>query len=615
LAITTLVELYRTAFRDQPRPDAFRYKAEGVWHDVSSADAQLMIERFAAALSARGIAPGDRVAILAENRLEWAMADFGILTAGAVTVPIYATLTSATARHILFDSETKLILVSTAAQLAKVRQVADELPGLKAAVLMDPARGEALGAVTWADLLAEGQAALAKDPAVSKRLGDAVTPESIATLIYTSGTTGIPKGVMLTHANLVSNVRDALLDFVIGPADSAVSVLPLSHIFERMAGHFTLISRGVSIAYAENVDTFAADLAAVRPTIVFAVPRLFERIYARVVDTAFAAGAVKRVIFLRARDVAVRWARGLVAGAKPSPWLALQHGLYDRLVYAKLRARTGGRIRFFVSGGAPLGPDIAEFFLGAGLPVLEGYGLTETSPVIAVNRPARNKPGTVGPPIANVLVRIADDGEILTQGPGVMKGYFHLDGETRAALEGGWFHTGDIGHLDGDGHLVITDRKKDLLVTAGGKKVAPQPIENALKTSKFIAEAVLIGDKRPYVTALIVPNFDQLEGYARYKGISFVERKDLVRHPAILDLIRRQVLEHTKDLARFEQIKRFDLLQNEFTQDAGELTPTLKVRRKIVAQRYAREIDALYAGNEAKDPAPDGAGPGEGRQP
>ena len=615
MAFTTLVELYRVVFRDHPRPDAFRYKGEGSWHDVSSAAAQLTIERLAAALSARGIVPGDRVAILAENRLEWALADFGILTAGAATVPIYATLTAAMARHILFDSETRLVLVSTAEQLAKVQSIAGELPGLQTAVLMDPARGESIGAVTWADLLAEGQAALAKDPEAARRLGDAVTPETIATVIYTSGTTGVPKGVMLTHANLVSNVRDALLDFVIGPADSAVSVLPLSHIFERMAGHFMLISRGVSVAYAESVDTFAADLAAVRPTIVFAVPRLFERIYARVIDAAVAGGALKRVIFFQARDVALRWARGLVSGTKASPWLALQHGLYDRLVYAKLRARTGGRIRFFVSGGAPLNAEIAEFFLGAGLPVLEGYGLTETSPVIAVNRPARNKPGTVGPPIANVTVRIADDGEILVQGPGVMKGYFHLDGETAAALEGGWFHTGDIGHLDTDGHLVITDRKKDLLVTAGGKKVAPQPIENALKTSKYIAEAVLIGDKRAYVTALIVPNFDQIEAYARYKGISFVERRDLVKHPQVIDLIRRQVLEHTKDLARFEQIKRFHLLENEFSPDTGELTPTLKVRRKIVVQRHAREIDALYAGQESEGLTPPGDGPDEGRQP
>lgn len=615
MAFTTLVESYRAAFRDHPRSDAFRHKVSGAWLDVSSADAQRTIERLAAALSARGIAPGDRVAILAENRLEWALADFGILTAGAATVPIYATLTAAQARHILHDSESRLVLVSSATQLAKVRSIAAELPALRAAVMMDPARGDAIGAVTWDALIAEGAAALVTDPARATRLGDAVTPESIATLIYTSGTTGVPKGVMLTHANLASNVRDGLLEFEISTADSALSVLPLSHIFERMAGHYTMISRAVSVAYAESVEAFAANLQEVRPTVVFAVPRLFERIYGRVVHGALAGGPLQRAIFLRAQSVALRWARLLVARKTIPPWLALQHALYDKLVYSKLRAHMGGRIRFFVSGGAPLGTEIAEFFLGAGLPVLEGYGLTETSPVIAVNRPARNKPGTVGPPIANVVVRIADDGEILVQGPGVMKGYFHLPGETEAAITGGWFHTGDIGHLDEDGHLVITDRKKDLLVTAGGKNIAPQPIENALKTSKYIAEAVLIGDQRPFIGALIVPNFEQLETYARSNGISYVERKDLVKHPAIVELMQGEVMTLTKDLARFEQIKRFRLLEREFSQDQGELTPTLKVRRKIVAQHYAHEIDALYAGHETPGLAPHDPGPGEARQP
>ncbi|MEP7029260.1 MAG: long-chain fatty acid--CoA ligase, partial [Candidatus Eisenbacteria bacterium] len=596
MAFTTLVELYRAAFREHPRADAFRRKIAGDWVDVSSAEAQRVIECVAAALAARGVAPGDRVAILSENRLEWALGDFGILTAGAATVPIYATLPAAQARHILNDSEARVVLVSTALQSAKVRSIADGLPALRTTVLMDAAPEDASGALTWDALIAEGAAALAADPAYATRLGNAVTPESVATLIYTSGTTGVPKGVILTHANLVSNVRDALLDFDIGPADSALSVLPLSHIFERMAGHYTMIANAVSVAYAESVEAFAANLQEVRPTLVFAVPRLFERIYARVVDAASAGGPIQRVIFVRARDVALRWAR-LVAARQPIPrGLALEHALHDRLVYAKLRARTGKRIRFFVSGGAPLGAEIAEFFLGAGLPVLEGYGLTETSPVIAVNRPARNKPGTVGPPIANVIVRIADDGEILVQGPGVMKGYFRLPDETRAALLDGWFHTGDIGHLDDDGHLVITDRKKDLLVTAGGKNVAPQPIENALKSSKFIAEAVLIGDQRPFISALIVPNFEQLELYARQKGISYVEHRDLVRHPGIVALLQGEVTAHTRGLARYEQIKRFRVLANEFSQDAGELTPTLKVRRKIVGQRYAHEIDALYQG-------------------
>ena len=613
MAFTTLVELYRSAFGEHPRPDAFRHKVSGQWRDVSSADARRAIELVAAALVARGIEPGDRVAILSENRLEWALADFGILTAGAATVPIYPTLTATHARHILTDSEAKLALVSTAPQLEKVRSLAAGLPALRGLVVMDAAAAQGPGIVSWDALLAEGAVALAGDSSRATRLGDAVKPDTMATLIYTSGTTGQPKGVILTHGNLASNVRDALLDFEIGPADSALSVLPLSHIFERMAGHFTMVARAVSVAYAESVDTLAADMQDVHPTIVFAVPRLFERIYGRVVDTAVAGGAVKHAIFLRARDLALRWARLKVQKKPVSFWLKVQHGLYDRLVYAKLRARTGGRIRFFVSGGAPLNPEIAEFFLGAGLMVLEGYGLTETSPVIAVNRPTRNKPGTVGPPITHVTVRIAGDGEILVQGPGVMQGYYHLPAETEAALAGGWFHTGDIGHLDADGHLVITDRKKDLLVTAGGKNVAPQPIENALKTSKYVTEAVLIGDQKPYVTALIVPRFEQLEAYARSKNISYVERKDLVRHPAIREFYERQIAALTPDLARYEQIKRFTLLDREFSQDAGELTPTLKVRRKIVGQNYASDIAAMYEGHETPDLTSNDSGSRQGR--
>jgi long-chain acyl-CoA synthetase len=600
MEVTTLVELYRTAFADLPRPDAFRYKADGQWRDVSSKEAGAAIDRVAAALHRRGIAPGDRVAILAENRVEWAFADFGILTAGAAAVPIYPTLTAAQARHILADSDARVAIVSTKGQLAKLQSLTAELPGLRSVIVMDDAAAGP-GALAFSALLEEGRQALAEDPALARRLGDAVRPDQLATLIYTSGTTGPPKGVMLSHANLVSNVRDALLDFTIGPADAALSVLPLSHIFERMAGHYIMVLRGVAVAYAESVDTLAANMLEVRPTVMLAVPRLFEKIYGRIVDTVLAGPALKRAIFFRGRAAAWRWARLVTRRQSVPPLLALEHRIFDRLVYDTLRKRVGGRVKFFVSGGAPLNAEIAEFFLGAGLPILEGYGLTETSPVIAVNRPGRSKPGTVGPPIAGVTVKIADDGEILVQSPGVMKGYFNLPGETAAALEGGWFHTGDIGHLDADGYLMITDRKKDLLVTAGGKKVAPQPIENALKAIKYIAEAVLIGDQRPFVSALIVPNFDQLEAYARSKGIPYVARADLIRHPQVRELFERTIADVTKDLARFEQIKRFTLLDRELSLDAGELTPTLKVRRKIVIQRNEPAIEEMYRGHATPD--------------
>ena len=607
----TLVELYRTAFTQQPRRDAFRFKSNGAWHDVSSAAALERVEAVAAALHKIGIQPGDRVAILSENRIEWALADLGALTAGAAVVPVYPTLTAMQAKHILGDSESRVVLVSSKAQLEKVVSLAPELPMLTAIFVLDPppelspaAHAGAEGAVpirSWQNLLDIGTATLAAQPGLAKHLGDQVEPGQLATLIYTSGTTGVPKGVELAHANLYSNVRDALLEFDIGPGDSCLSVLPLSHIFERMAGHYTMISRGVSIAYAESIDLVAANLAEVKPTILFAVPRLFEKIYRRVLDAAMILPPLRRAMFFRARDVAMKWAKAQAVGGGGSPggWVAVQHGFYDPLVYRKLRQRVGGRIRFFISGGAPLAVEIAEFFSGCGLPVLEGYGLTETSPVIAVNRPARNKPGTVGPPIAGVEVKIAGDGEICVKSPGVMRGYFRLPEETAKAIIDGWFHTGDIGHLDGDGFLVITDRKKDLLVTAGGKNVAPQPIENAIKASKFVAEAVLLGDRRAYCTALVVPHYEPLEAWAKHRGLTFASRAELLALPETRELFERVIADATKDLARFEQIKRFTLLDREFSLDAGELTPTLKVKRKVISQRFAAQIEAMYgaAGN------------------
>jgi long-chain acyl-CoA synthetase len=594
---STLVELYRRAFADLPRPDAFKHRAEGGWRDVSSAEAQLAIERVAAALATHEVARGERVAILSENRLEWALADFGILTAGAVTVPVYPTLPADQARHILADSGARFAFVSTREQRDKLHAIAKDLPTLLGIVAFDGGAADD-GTTAWSAFLEGGRGAIARDPGLVPRVSAAVLPADLATLIYTSGTTGLPKGVMLTHANLVSNVTDALLDFPIGPDDTVLSVLPLSHIFERMADHFTMVSRGVCIAYAESLETFARDLTEVRPTIVMCVPRLFEKMYGRILAAAHKSPPVKRAIFFAARDAATAWGRARMNGHGPSPLLVLRHAISDRLVYKTLRARVGGRLRFFISGGAPLAPSIAQFFLGVGLPVLEGYGLTETSPVITVNRVHDNKPGNVGPPIANVHVKIADDGEILVQGPGVMKGYHNLPTETAEALAGGWFHTGDIGRLDAEGRLVITDRKKDLLVTAGGKKVAPQPIENALKTLPWVGEAVLLGDGRPYITALIVPNFVELELYARAHGIAYVRHEDLVHHPEIHALFERAIAEKTADLARFEQIKRFTLLDRELSQDDGDLTPTLKVRRKIIAAKFAPAIEAMYVGHE-----------------
>jgi long-chain acyl-CoA synthetase len=365
-----------------------------------------------------------------------------------------------------------------------------------------------------------------------------------------------------------------------------------------MAGFYAMLACGASIAYAQNFDSVGTDAIEVRPTVIAGVPRFYEKVYARVLEAALGRPALLKALFFWGLERGRTAARAHYAWRRPTPLVALQAWIADRLVFAAVRGRLGGRLRFCVSGSAPLSIGVMEFFYAIGIPIVEGYGLTETSPVITVNRVTRNRPGTVGPPIANVVIKIADDGEILVQGPGVMKGYHNLPAETAAALEGGWFHTGDIGRLDADGFLVITDRKKDLLVTAGGKKVAPQPIENALKTLPWVAEAVLIGDGRPYVTALVVPNFAQLEVYARAHGIAFVTQADLVHHPAIHTLFERAIAETTAGLARFEQIKRFTLLEREFRQDDGDLTPTLKVRRRIISEKFAPMIEAMYAGHE-----------------
>ncbi|HEY2027249.1 MAG TPA: AMP-dependent synthetase/ligase, partial [Gemmatimonadaceae bacterium] len=423
---------------------------------------------------------------------------------------------------------------------------------------------------------------------------DSVKPDDVATLVYTSGTTGEPKGVMLTHDNLWSNVMASAVQVPFEGNDVGLSFLPLSHIFERMAGHYLMFHVGCSIAYAESMDTVPVDLQIVRPTLVLSVPRLYEKMYARVLENALAGGALKKRIFFWARRVAERWADVKLAGGEPKGLLAMQYALAQRLVFSKLKARTGGRLRYFVSGGAPLAPEINKFFYAAGLIILEGYGLTETSPVIAVNTPAAFRIGTVGKPVPGVEVQIGADGEVLTRGPHVMKGYFNKPDATREALDpDGWFHTGDIGELHED-FLSITDRKKELIVTAGGKKIAPQPIENKIKTNKYVSQAVVIGDKRKFPSVLVVPNWEQLERWAKIKNLLFNDRAQLLAMPIVRAKMEKEVFGTFSGLARFETPKKLALLEHDFTIDRGELTPTLKVKRRVIDKTYKNVIDELY---------------------
>ena len=457
--------------------------------------------------------------------------------------------------------------------------------------------------MSFDDFLEWGRKADEDEPELYETLQESVTPDSLATVIYTSGTTGDPKGVMLTHANLVSNAIASFRSSELKEGEVALTFLPFSHILERTTIYMYLHA-GVSLFYAESVETVAQDIVAARPYFMTSVPRLFEKIYARAMEKAEESGAGKAAVARWAADVARQWARAASEGGRAGVVLKLKHKVADALVFSKLRAALGGRIRALVSGGAPLAPELARFFYGAGMPVYEGYGLTESSPVISCNTPRAYRIGSVGKPIPGVSVRIADDGEILASGPNVMRGYYNRPGETEEVLETDadgrvWLRTGDIGHLDADGYLFITDRKKDLIKTSGGKYVAPQPIENAIKRSRYVNQVVVIGDGRKFPAALIVPQMEALRAYAQQQGIAGADA-ELIKHPKIITLIENEVDNYTSDLSRFEKIKAVLLLPRELTVESGEMTPTLKVKRRVVVGNYKQQIDQLYAARESK---------------
>jgi long-chain acyl-CoA synthetase len=572
---------------------ALRAKRGGRWVDIGYREMAEQVQDLSVGLLELGVRPGDRVAILSENRPEWAIADYACLAARCTDVPIYPTLPPRQAQYVLRDSGAVAVLVSSAAQLDKVMQIRGQLPALAHVIVLDE-DATAAGALRFDEVLRRGRAGRGRYPDWRRTALEA-KPDDLATLIYTSGTTGDPKGVMLSHGNIASNVTTSVDLFSFTAEDECLSFLPLSHIFERMFGHYCMFHAGVVINYAESVDTVPANMLEIRPHLMASVPRLYEKIYGRVLDNVRSASNLRKRIFAWSRDVGERWAEATIERRPVSPLLKLQRAVADRLVFAKLRARTGGRIRFFISGGAPLSPDIARFFYAAGLPILEGYGLTETSPVMAVNTFQHHRLGSVGKAIPGVEIRIAPDGEIVTRGPNVMCGYFNKPEATAEAIDAeGWFHTGDIGMIDADGFLSITDRKKDLIVTAGGKNIAPQPIEILAKSSKFVASAVMVGDRRPFPIMLVVPNPTQVKGWAEHKGLPDGELEQLLAHPDVRQKIEREVRMTLRDLAQYEMPKKLLILARDFTVEAGELTPTLKVRRRIVEERHRIAIEALY---------------------
>ena len=592
----TLNELFFQAM-DQfgDRPVVMRVKRDGAWQELSYHDLLAQVRTLSLGLAELGLVRGDRIGLLSENRPEWAIADYACLAAGCADVPVYPTLPARQIAYILRDSGATAIFVSSREQLDKILGIRAELPSLRHVITFD-ASATGPGVLALAAVQERGRAVEAQRADAWRAAALEAAPGDLATLIYTSGTTGEPKGVMLTHGNITSNVVGSLSVLPLRSDDECLSFLPLSHIFERMAGHYLMLSGGAIINYATSIDTVAAEMLERRPTFVLAVPRLYEKIYARVLDAGVSGSALKRSIFFWAKRVGETWVDHTLAGRPVPPGLALRYRAATRLVLSKLRARVGGRIRYFVSGGAPLSADVARFFYAAGLPILEGYGLTETSPVISVNKPGRTRLGTVGPALPGVEVSIAADGEILTRGPHVMQGYYNKPDATAEAIDSaGWFHTGDIGMLDTDGFLRITDRKKDLIVTAGGKNIAPQPIEAMAKKSKFVASAVMLGDKRRFPIMLIVPNAENLRAWATHKGIAADTLEALLERPEVEEKMDREVRKTLRDLAHFEMPKKLLLIARDFTIDSGELTPKLSVKRHVVERNYQQRIEKLYA--------------------
>jgi long-chain acyl-CoA synthetase len=590
----TLNHLFFNAVERYQKPDALQVKVSGRYEPISHATLFARVRHAAIGMAELGIRQGDRAVVLSENRPEWAIADYACLASGVTDVPIYPNETAEAAAFIVRDSGAVAAFVSTAAQAAKIAEVRADCPSLKYVIGFADVRIAGVDH-TLLELEARGAAVMTPEREDDfRRAAMAVQPDHLATIIYTSGTTGKPKGVMLTHDNLYSNVMASRAVIPFSGTDVCLSFLPLSHVFERMAGHYLMMETGTSIAYAESIDTVPTNLTEVHPTLVLSVPRLYEKMYARVLENALAGSAVKKQIFFWARRVADRWADRTLAGGAPRGALAMQYAIAQRLVFSKLKERTGGRLRYFVSGGAPLATEINKFFYAAGLVILEGYGLTETSPVICVNSPTNFRIGTVGKPVPGVEVRIAADGEILTRGPHVMEGYFGIPEATAAAIDAdGWFATGDIGTLEDD-FLRITDRKKDIIVTAGGKNIAPQPIENEIKTNKYVSQVVMIGDKRKFPSVLVVPNWEQLEKWARYKNLIWTDRAQLLTMPTVQAKMEKEIFAKTAHLTHFEQPKKVALLEHEFTVERGELTPTLKVKRRVVDRAYQAVIDELY---------------------
>lgn len=591
----TLAELFLQSFQKHNRADALNFKKDGKWHKVSSDEIRSRAENIALGLYSLGLRKDDKVAILAANSPDWTITDAGCQFAGIVDVPIYTTLADNSVCYIINDSGAKVFFLQDKKTFDRLTEIFPECKTIEKFVFFNSEGIEAENAMSLAELEKLGEDLKNEKPELINDLAKALEINDVATLIYTSGTTGEPKGVMLTHGNIISNVIDAGEKYSFSGKDVPLSVLPLSHVFERGA-MYLYIFNGMSVHYAESIDKVAENLREVRPTIFVGVPRIFEKVYAKAKLMAAQSSSLKEKIFDWAIDVGKEFALKTERKEHISYFLAVRHSIADKIVFSKFREFFGGRLRFCITGGAALSETIYLIFNGAGVSIMQGYGLTETSPVITSSNPIDVKIGTVGKPIRNVETRIAADGEIEVSGPNVMLGYYNKEKATNDAFtEDGWFKTGDIGQFDDEGFLKITDRKKELFKTSGGKYIAPSPIEQMIKGSRFVSQVVLIGNDRKFPSALIVPSFEQLQSYAKHEGLKLKTPKEYCENQTIIKLLEKQVDELTKDLSRYEKVKKIALLEDEMTVEGGELTPTLKVKRRVVDEKYKDVIEKIYA--------------------
>jgi long-chain acyl-CoA synthetase len=575
---------------------AISYKKKGVYHSLTYEEFYERVLMLARGLRKAGMFPGDKVAIFSENRLGWAISDFGIQCAGGITVPIYATNTGKQAAYILNHSEAKIVFCSTRIQYEKLYSIKDQIPDVDLVISFDRFIGHRSFPVYTQYQLSEIDTSVSdEDKKEIEEQIDQITPDDIITIIYTSGTTGVPKGVLLTQRNIMINAEYGAQQLGMPQKDEiALSFLPLSHVLERTGGYYATLMNGNHIAFAENPAAVMENMVEIRPTMMVSVPRLFEKIYARVQEGVQQMPQFHRNLFHKAIEVGREYVNKKYITNEPLGLLALKYTFYDRLVFRKIRGRFGGRLTYFLCGGAPLDKTINEFMWIIGLPVYNGYGLTETSPGVAISGIGMVRFDSVGKALRETELKLAEDGELLVKGPQVMLGYYKSDEATMEAFEDGWFKTGDIVRIDEEGFVYIIDRKKELIVTAGGKNIAPQPIENELKLDKYISQAIVFGDLKPYLVAIITPDIDMLIDFARQESISFTDTNELVSHPRIKELYATRIKELNKSYPPYKTIKYFAVVPVDFSIEGGELTPTLKLKRKFILEKYQSIIEDLY---------------------